>query len=185
MMLTSAQATEIAVTLLIVLIVGRRVVGMVQGTVLSVPRLFGFAALFVALWVIVVFGSLPTPPWYSLLADLVAVVATVVTSTPLVERRVVLEHRPNGDWIYKLPVVVPALYLGLFVVRVVVELFVVGTTPFGGGATVMLSPTQSAILEVVDALFSISVGLLVARSWAVYRRFRRETSVTPAGAPGS
>lgn len=181
MMFTSAQATEIAVTLLIVLIVGRRVVGMVQGTVLSVPRLFGFAAVFVALWGIVIFGSIPTPPWYSLLDDVVAVVATALIATPLVERRVVLEHRPNGDWVYKLPVVVPALYLGLFVIRVVVELFVVGTTPFGGASTVTLSPTQSGILQVVDVLFSISVGLLVARSWAVYRRFRKANSGSSGG----
>jgi hypothetical protein len=61
------------------------------------------------------------------------------------------------------------------VARLGVDIAVLGVNPFAFtiGAPLTLTPTQSILLTVVDALFSVSTGILVGRAVAVYRAHQK------------
>jgi UDP-N-acetylmuramyl pentapeptide phosphotransferase/UDP-N-acetylglucosamine-1-phosphate transferase len=177
-------ATELVFVGAIVLLLLRRAYSMVVGAPVSIPRLVAITVVYVVLFAAVVFASIPTPPWYSALLDLAVLVATSVLAIGVVEDRVEVERRPDGKWIYRLPMAVPVAYVVLFVLRLSVNLFVIGEDPFVyPPPTIVLTPVTTALVVVVDALFSFSAGLIVARTVAVYRVYQRR--LKEASGPGS
>lgn len=183
-MATLPSGEQVAILLLILVILARRTYGMIRGAVVDLGRLAAVTALYVVLWLLVVLGGLLSLPWYSVAIDAAIAAATAVLMVPLVERRVTLERRPDGRWFYRLPVAVPLAYTVLFGARLAIDFLVLGTTPFtypppSGG----VSANALLLVSVVDALFSFSTGLMVARGIAVYRVYGRR--VEPPGPPTS
>lgn len=154
---------------------------MVQGTPYSPARLFGFAAFYILLFVAFAFTTLYSAVsyWgsdtYLLLALYVAVpVAAGVLARPYVRRIVQFEDRGDGQLYYRLPWHVPALYLTLFVSRIVAEFVVFGIAGLVFAFPLPTPPSAGAlvILVVVDLLFGFSLGLLLGRGVGVYEAHR-------------
>lgn len=183
----ASLAPEFLLLALIAALVGVRTVRMMRGAPVSGARLVGFGLLYVVLFASVLLVDVALLPWYSYALDAVAIVAAIAVAVPYVGRRVVLERRPDGQWVYRLGALLPVVYLVLFLVRILVDLLLVGASPFGGptgsGGSVVLSPTAAGALIAVDALFSFSAGLLLGRNVAVYVAYRRRLRGGPAAPP--
>jgi hypothetical protein len=178
--LTNSDVTTLVFVAIFALLLGRRIVAMVRGTPVRPERMFAFAALFAAVFVLVLLTSASQlPPWTYAVDAAIAVVSTV-GSAVIVRRRVVMEWR-DGRWFYRLGAVIPALYLGLFALRLALDTVVLGVNPFGGapGSPVPLSGTALLTVVVIDVLFAFSTGLLVGRTIGVYLRYREKLAAGP------
>lgn len=178
--LSTSELSSALLLALIVLLVGRRAVAMARGTPVSVARLVLTTLLFLLLFAFLAVEELFLLPVYAVAADVAVVGIVGVLAVPFVERRVTVYRDPVAGWSFRLGLVVPALYLGLFALRFALDFVVVGEDPFGPPVTsVSLSPVALVTLAIVDALFAASAGLLVARSAGIYRAYR--TAVRAAG----
>jgi hypothetical protein len=180
--LSPSDTGLVVVLALFVLIIARRTYGLVVGTPYSPERLAIFAGFYILLYVFAIYSTFSALPIYSTVLDVGLLAAAAVISIPYVERIVVLELRTNGLWYYRLPLLIPVLYLVLLVARLSVDIAVLGVNPFAFtiGAPLSLTPIQSIVLTVVDALFSVSTGILVGRSVAVYRAHQKRIAATEA-----
>jgi hypothetical protein len=191
--MSAASSPDLTTTLIIFLILvfflARRTVALLQGTRYSVGRLTAFASFYVLLFGLLAFSTVFTVIglWgsigYALIPAYAAVVvAATLVARPFVQRRVVFESRSDGEWYYRLPVVVPALYLVLFVVRFGVEIVVLGPSFLASPFLPPSLPTGLvAVLVGVDLLFGMSTGILIGRSVGVYQAFQSR----PAGSAGT
>ncbi len=161
------------------LLIVRRAVLQLRGAPLSTARLVGYALLYPLLFALVAgLESLPLLPLWSLGVDVAAAAVGAWAAVSYVERTVVV-YSEGGRWMYRLGLVVPLVYVGLFLGRLALEL-AVGIDPFAPSITA-LSPTNTLLLEVVDALFGFSTGMAVGRNLGVYRAWqRRLAQSTPA-----
>ena len=180
----SQFATAAIVLVIVVFIVGRRVVAMVRGTPISPARLFGATALFTALFAVFVAEEFLLLPWFVPVADVGVAVVVAAAASPLVRRRVEVYRDAAGTWHYRLGYAIPVVYLALFGVRLLVDVLVLGVDPFAGPpAPVPLAPLQVLLLSVVDALFAVSMGLLLGRTFGVYSAYRAAVRRDPAARP--
>lgn len=163
------------------LVIGRRVVRMVQGAPLSVGRLIGFAVVYVGLCALSIGADALFEPWWVGPIDAAIAVAVALSLPNWIEPSVSVYRGPGGGWHFKMGIWVPVIYLGLFLGRIVIEVGVLGIDPFAY-APFSFSGGQLALLAVVDALFAVSTGLLVARSIAVYRSYQRASASEKATA---
>jgi hypothetical protein len=165
------------------LIVGRRVVRMVQGAPLSIGRLMAFAAVYLALCALALGADLLIEPWWVGLVDAALIVGIALSLPSAIESSVSVYRGPGGGWYFKMGVWVPVVYLALFITRIVIEIGVLGIDPFAYSPfSVTFSTEQLTLLAIVDGLFAVSTGLLVARSVAVYRSFHRAQASEAHGA---
>ena len=185
-------APEIVVLLLIVLLIARRTVRQVSGARVSAARMFGFAALYVLLFVALAFGTLYAavgawgPDAFGLLALYVAApVAAGYLAVPYVERIVQFEVRDDGQWYYRLSWHVPVLYLVLFLVRLGTEVAVFGLSDIVVSFPPPPPPSIGAleVLLAVDLLFGASLGLLLGRGIGVYRAYHAHLAQTGSSPP--
>ncbi|MCI4336384.1 MAG: hypothetical protein L3K17_04195 [Thermoplasmata archaeon] len=179
-------ATYAVVLAVFVLIIGRRVVMMVRGTPFSLARLVGVAVFYVALCALALAFDLLLVPWWLVAADVGAIVVVTAGLPPYIESQVSVYRGPGGGWYYRLGAWVPLAYVALFVARLGIEFGVLGINPFVYSASVPnFTTVQLAILAGVDGLFAFSTGLMLARSFAVYRVYQRAAAAesTPSAAP--
>lgn len=184
-MISNADLESYAIVVAILaLVIGRRVVQMVQGAPLSIGRLVGFAAVYLALCALALGTDLLIEPWWVGLLD-VAIIVAIATALPSsIESGVSVYRGPRGVWYYKMGVWVPVVYLALFVGRIVIEIGVIGINPFAFSPfAVSFTTEQLTLLAIVDALFAVSTGLLLARSVAVYRSYHRAQASEAKGGP--
>lgn len=184
MAIDASVGPTLVVTALVLFLVLRRAYRMYLGTPLRPVQLFALSALYVALFVLLAaFESLPLLPWWSTVLDLPVGVAAAVVAFEYVDRRVQI-YRAGEVWMFRIGLLVPVVYVGLFVLRLVLELVVVGINPFAGSPTLpVLTPFEADVLIGVDALFAFSTGLVVGRNVGVYRSYERHRR--SAGAPVS
>jgi hypothetical protein len=73
------------------------------------------------------------------------------------------------------------VYLALLLVRLILDVVVLGVNPFAGAppGTAPLTGTALLLLAFVDALFGLSTGLLMGRTVGVYLEYRSK----PSGGP--
>lgn len=165
------------------LLIGRRVVGMVRGAPLSIGRLAAFAAVYLALCALALGADLLIEPWWVGVVNAAIVVGIALTLPSAIESSVAVYRGPGGGWYFKLGMWVPLVYLTLFIGRIAIEIGVLGIDPFAYSPfSVAFTTEQRILLAVVDALFAVSTGLLLARSLAVYRSFRRAQASEQRGA---
>ena len=168
--LSTLETTAVVGAFITVLLVGRTY-QMLIGTPYNPTRLFSFAGVYVALFVLLLAQEYSLLPWYSLPLDAVILVVGAVLSLPHIRRAVRIERRADGRWVYRLGPLVPAVYITLFLVRLVINAVVLNQSFASPPTAVALSPSAQATLAIVDVLFAFSTGLLVARSIAVYQAF--------------
>lgn len=190
----SAVAPELIVLAVFVLILARRTVGQLRGARYSASRLFGFAGLYILLFVALAAATLyaAVTSWgeeaYLLLVPYGAVpVVGAYLAAPYVRRIVRFELRADGQWYYRLSWHVPVLYLSLFVGRIVAEIAVFGLSAVLITFPPPAPPSSAAvfILVGVDLLFGLSLGLLVGRGIGVFRAYRDLPSRSGAPPPPS
>jgi hypothetical protein len=176
----SEISSAVLVLLLFVAIIARRTYRMIQGTRYSPGRLFGFAGFYVLLFAGLAFTTLfaAVSAW-GLYGELLVIpyaavpAAAGVVAAPYVRRIVRFERRDDGRWYYRLPWLVPILYLSLFIFRFSLEIVLFGVAFTSSFLLPTSVPTGWLLLLMgVDLLFGISLGVLLGRSVGVYRAFQ-------------
>jgi hypothetical protein len=159
----------------------RRAVTQYYGTPVSAGRLIGYAVFYPVLFVLVVgLEDFPILPIGSVLLDVAAAAVGAAVALQFVGRMVTI-YSENGRWMYRIGVVVPIVYVALFLARLGLET-AIGLNPFAATPPAVTG-TDALILEIVDALFGFSTGLAVGRNLEVYRKFRRTEAAAPARPP--
>lgn len=174
------------------LIGGLRSIRMARGAPANPARLFAYAGLWLFLFLLVaVAGVAPLPVWYLGLEG-VLLVGAAVFATSYVRGVAKISRTPSGGWTYRLGVALPAVYLTLLIVRLSVDLAVLGENPFAGtpgAAPASVGTFTILLVGLVDALFAFSTGLLVGRSVGVYLALedhqRREGTAAPVPPPSA
>src|SRR5580700_10570148 len=177
---SSADIGPVVILLLFVVIIGRRVVLMVRGTPVRPARMFLIALFYVLLFAITIAASYAELPLWTYAVDAAVLVAASIGATVLVQRRVVVEWK-DGVWSYRLGALIPAIYLTLFVVRLLLDLFVLNVNPFAFTvpSAAPLTGVSLYIVVLVDALFALSTGLLLGRTVGVYVEYRKFSAAGP------
>jgi hypothetical protein len=183
--------TSLIILAIIVLVVARRTYNMVQGARYSEARLFAFGIFalvlfgaFAATTLYVAIGVWGPLAWGLLGPYALVVVGTAWVTAPHVRNVVRFERREAGQLYYRLPWLIPVLYLVFFVARLGIEVVL-----FGVSALLTFTlPTSLPIALLVmligfDLLYGASLGLLFGRGFGIRRAHQElsnsESSPTP------
>jgi hypothetical protein len=187
-------APPLVVLALLLFIITRRTYLQLRGAQYSPIQLFGFAsfaALFFAVFagttLYTAHGTWGWPAWCLLAPYGATVAATALLAEPHVRRTVRFERRGDGLTYYRLPWLIPVLYLALFSSRLGVELALFGLASVGSPALPTSLPLGELLLVIgFDLLYAVSLGLLLARGMGTLRAFRAvEGSPSPPPASAS
>ncbi len=158
----------------------RRVYAQTQGTRYSATRLFAFAALALVLFGLLAATTLSlavarwgATAWALVGADAAAALVAAALVIPYARRSARFEQRADGALYYRLPWLIPAVYLGLFVVRFGAEGYLTGFASLGSiptGSSVSKEAVEGLIA--LDLLYGGSLGLLFGRGIGVVQAFR-------------
>jgi hypothetical protein len=187
MQTTSPLVSVLAFEVFLVLLIGYRSLLNYRGRPLSVARLVTFPALVLLLWVVAqaeTAYAIPAsfPLWIAL--DIGVVVVGALVTVPLAGRLITVYQGPDGRWMYRYGIELIVFYLVSWVVRLVLAtVFDPSSLEFTAGTAPTLSPLASSVMLVVQALFSLSTGLVVGRAVVTYRTYRMAESRTAASAP--
>jgi hypothetical protein len=182
----AGEAPILVVTGLIFLVIARRAIQMARGVPYSTPRLVAQACLFLFLFGFTILFDLEFLPAWMLAIDTALLAPSAGIATRHVRRVIQFDQRADGQWMYRLGILLPAIYLGLYAVRLAVEIVVVPAVLTGSGTIPLLDPLQQYALAGVDGLFAVSAGLLVGRSFGVYEAYSermRNLPPIPSGPP--
>ena len=174
--LSSAELTTIGVQILIVLLVVRRSYRMTQGVPASVVRLVLMPALVGVLWAFTALESIFLTPWavpYLLGLDVALLTLTTVLFAGVAQRAAVFYRNEAGAWCYRIGFAIAGIFLAVYLVRLALTLALFPAALEVGVPVSGYPPgPQQAALATIDAMFSVSVGLLLARSIGIYRGWR-------------
>lgn len=156
---------------LIALLIARRTYLLVHGVRYSLARLLTSPLLYGVLLALTVAESALALPWFWVPVDVVCVVLGTYISAVHAERTVVFTALPQAGLEYRLTWHVGAIYLGLWIARLALEIayfpqllsFSSPPTTIGASSAALL------VLAVVEALFSLSSGMLIGRAIGVMR----------------
>jgi len=185
---TSAEEFAILIQTVIVLLIARRSYAMTQGVTYSGPRLIILPALIVVLWALSELESILLTPWalpFLIVLDLVILVLAALAFTGVAERMTVVERGPAGGWTYRIGFSLAALFVGAFIVRVAVAaLLFPSSLEFGSPPGGFPPIQQQTVLAIIDALYSMSAGLLVGRSLGIHRKVQAASARAAGGGAG-
>ena len=172
---TSAELTAIFIQLVIVLIVIRRSYLMTQGVPYSGARLAALPVLILILWVVSELESILLTPWalpYLIALDLAIVIGTGLAFTSVAEGMTDVTLEPSGSGTFRIGFSLTALFVGAFVVRLTVAVALFPSSLEFGSPPGGFPPfPQQVVLGVIDAIFSFSAGLVLARSIGIRRKW--------------
>jgi hypothetical protein len=178
-------AQTLGLEVVLVLFILLRSYRVYQGRVLSVARLFLFPIVTTLLWVLAEGETALTIPWsYPIYTavDVALVVASALVTLPLAGRLLSVYRGQDGQWMYRYGIELIAFYLAVWVVRLGLAVYYdPASLDFTFGPAPAISAVASVAMQLVQALFSVSTGLVVGRSVATYRMYRR-AAVSPAPA---
>ncbi len=172
-----AIVLAVVIELAIALVIVRRSYLMSQGVSYSVARLVIAPVLLVFLWVLSELESLLLTPWalpYLIALDVVILVLASLQFARVAERVTRVFEAGPGEWRYQIGFSITVVFLVAFLVRLglAVALFpdslLFGSPPGGFPAS-----EQQAVVATIDAIFSLSVGLLIGRAFGIHRKWRR------------
>ena len=172
---TTPELTAIGIQVVIVLLIVRRSYFMTKGVPYSGLRLVALPVLILILWAVSELQSLLLTPWaipYLIALDLVILIGSSLAFARVAERMTHVYREPSGDWYYRIGSSIAVLFVGAFVVRLTVALVLFPSSLEFGSPPGGFPPTgQQVVLGIIDALFSMSAGLLVGRSVGIHRRW--------------
>ena len=173
--LTSAELTTVVVDLLIALFIARRSYNMTVGVAFSTARFAATLVLIFLVWALNEAESLLLIPWAlpSLVAlDTGILVASGLLLAGVAQRMTTVTQAPSGRWMIRVHFGLATGFLVLFVVRLVIAVALFPSSLEFGSVAGYPPESQQLVLAVIDALFSLSVGLLVARTLGAFRAKR-------------
>lgn len=153
-----------------------------QGRLYSPGRVMLFPVLILLLFAETEFETVVTVPWAFPLwtaVDVAVVVTAALATLPLAERLVRVSRRPDGEWYYQYGIELIAFYLGLWVVRLGLAAYFDPASIEFAVPTTALSSTASIVVVLIQALFSISSGLVIGRAICTYRLHERARGSAP------
>lgn len=185
---TSSELLAIVIQLVIVLLIARRSYQMTLGVSYSIARLALLPIVIGFLWLLNVLGALAlVPGWapYLIAVDLAILLGAAAAFTPIAERRtVILRHGSDGSGEYRIGFSITVVFLVAFLLRLVLAIALFPQAFVFGAPVGTLPYAQALVLAVIDALFSLSAGLLVGRSLGIHRRWK-SSPVAPSGSTAS
>jgi hypothetical protein len=147
------------------------------GRLYSTARVLVFPFLAVFLWLLAEAETAVSIAWsfpIFLAIDAVLVVVGAVFVLPFASRVISVYRGPDGQWMYRYGIELIGFYLGSWVVRFALAAYF---DPSSLEFTVTTGPPLSAIASdvmlLVEALLSISTGLVIGRSIGTYRLYRQ------------
>ncbi|MFZ0830509.1 MAG: hypothetical protein WCB18_04820 [Thermoplasmata archaeon] len=155
--------------------------GSYQGRMYSSTRVMFFPVLIVLLYLETEFETIATVPWAFpvwTVVDVVVLIASAVTTLPIAGRLVRVSRRDDGAWYYQYGIELIAFYLALWVVRLGLAAYFDPASVEFVAPTGALSATASVVVVLIQALFSVSSGLVVGRAIGTYRLY--QTAQAPA-----
>ena len=184
----SGLVQVVVIGAVVALVILYRSIRTYQGRILSIARLVLFPILALLLWATAeaenALSLLGTWPGWTTV-DIGLVVMAAVTTLPLAGRLLSVFQGPQGQWMYRYGIELIAIYLTIWVVRLVLAVYfdpVSLENPFGPAPAI--SSLATAAMQVVQVLFSVSTGLVVGRSVSTYRMYREALHhATPHSAP--
>jgi hypothetical protein len=187
----TSVSDELPVLLFLALIVTiglARSIRIARGTPASPIRLASYAGIWLFLFLLVaIAGVAPLPIWYLGVEAALAIGAGIFAAY-YVRGVAEIFHNDAGVLSYRLGFALPAVYLALLVVRLSVDLAVLGEDPFAQPpvtAPASVTLVTLALVALVDALFAFSTGLLVGRSAGVYWALKDHEKKETAARSGS
>ena len=170
---SSGELTAIFVQLVIVLLIARRSYAMTQGVLYSGLRNAVLPGLLLFLWVVNELESLLLTPWafpFMVVIDLAILAGTSVVFAPIAARMTTVSRPSSGVGSVRIGFSLAALFLAAFVLRLAIAVALFPSSLAFGGPPGGFPPLQQQIvLAVVDAIFSFSAGLALARSLGMRR----------------
>lgn len=170
---TSGELIAIVIQLLIVLLVLRRSYAMVGGVPYSAPRLVLLPGLILVIWGLDELESLLLTPWalpYLIALDVALLLVAAFGVAGVAQRMTRVDRGESGQWTYRIGFSLAALFLVAFVLRLALALALFPSSlEFGAPPGGYPPVAQQLALAAIDALFSLSAGLLVGRSVGIYR----------------
>ena len=173
--LSSSDVSAIAVVAIVIVAMARRTYRLSHGAPYSPTRVFAYGGfsfvlfgLLAASTIYVAVGSWGTGA-YGLAAAYAAVVgATAWLAIPHLRSRVTFDRRDGGTLYYRLPLLVPVLSLGLFALRILVEVALFGLAALSTFAFPATLPTGALLVLIgSDLTYGVSVGLLLGRGFGI------------------
>lgn len=185
---SSPELGAVFAQFVIVLFIVRRSYAMSQGVPFSVRRLAVAPGLILILWTLSELESILLTPWavpYLVTVDVTIVIVATLAFSRITEGMTEVKQGASGEWSFRIGISIAMLYLGVFLVRLTLTVILFpsslefGSTP--GGFPPL--PQQIA-LGVIDAIYSVSTGLLLGRSMGIARKVRtvRDRLSLPLGA---
>jgi hypothetical protein len=193
--LSNADVSAIIFLALVVLIRVRRTYRLSRGAPYTPATVFAYGGfstvVFVLLAASTVYVAVGTwgPLALALLAPYAAIVAGAAwVAYARVRARVRLERSADGQLVYRLPVIVPAISVVLFVVRVGIEIALFGLNAIATFSIPTTVSTASLLVLVgADLVYGVSIGVLLGRGFGVRvaasRFLEGEKAGQPAQAP--
>lgn len=171
-----SELYAVAIELIVVGLIARRSIALARGVPYSPVRLALAPVVVLALWAITELEALA---WlkgdgpYLLAADAAIVLATTWMIAPMAARQTTISESPQGGRTVRLGMALAAGFFVVFLARIVVVLVLLpASLEFGAPPSGGLTSVQQVVLAGIDALLSLSVGLLLARSLGIVRRAR-------------
>jgi hypothetical protein len=173
----SALEIGVGVQAVLAVWIGVRSYRSYQGRQYSTSRIVVFPALVLLVYLVTQLETIVAVPWAFPVwtaVDVVVLVAAALGTLPLADRLVQVSQRKDGEWYYQYGVELISLYLALWVVRLgLAAYFDPSSIEFVAPTGAPLSATASAVLVLIQGLFSVSSGLVVGRAIGTYRLQRR------------
>jgi len=183
-MVSAALENVLVIEALIAVLILVRSARTYRGRALQVSRLVLFPCLATLLWLAAEAATVYSTPaifplWTAVDAGLVVVGALV--TLPLAPRLITVYRAEDGQWMYRYGVELIAFYLASWVVRLgLAAYFDPSSLEFSYTTGPPLSALASAVMQLVELLFSLSTGLVIGRSVATYRLYRKALADSPS-----
>ncbi len=172
---SSNVASAVLLLLIFGFIFGRRLIASVRGQRIRKGRLIAYPILVVGLFVLTVSAGALALPLYSFVITAAVLVGCFFVGEFYIRQNVEVTESAPGVWIFRAGLLLPVVYLVLFMVRALLDLLVLNYNPFGGSlAPTSLSSGALVVLLIVDWLYAASTGLIVGRTVAVYRIYLKK-----------
>jgi hypothetical protein len=141
----------------------------------SGARLALLPGIIVVLWAAGELQATLLSPWalpYFIPLNAAVLLGTSIAFAPVAERMTHVTRDASGGGSYRIGFSITALFAAAFVVRLVAAVLLFpGALVYGAPPGGYPPVAQQMELEIIDALFSFSVGLLVGRAIGVARRW--------------
>ncbi|MDG6985273.1 MAG: hypothetical protein JRM73_00815 [Nitrososphaerota archaeon] len=177
-MATGAGASQYSIVLVVVAVILARVSWRTlkshRGTRFSLGRTYFYTAVYVVIGVL--FSGLSYAegvPYLLAVPELALAAAAAVGSYRYTDGRISFWRTPDGTLFFRGGVAIYLVYLVALVLRLAIDLAVLGPSAFAVGTAVTLAGATLYATMGADLLLTFGVGLLIGRGVRVARRYGR------------